>query len=125
MDRYQYLLLMGACLAITLPLEWVFGARVWRRPRRLLRAVIPAVAVFYAWDVVAIERDHWMFDSAYVTGWVLPLGVPLEELVFFAVIPVCALLSFESCANLLEPGRRAAIPWWSWWEQRRSEPARV
>lgn len=124
MDRLQYLLLMGACLAITLPLEWAFGARVWRRPGRLLRAVAPAAA-FYVWDVVAIERDHWRFDADYVTGWVLPLGVPLEELVFFAVIPVCALLSFESCANLLEPARRSRIPWWSWWERRRSAPERV
>lgn len=125
MDRFQYLLLMGGCLAITLPLEWAFGARVWRRPRRLLRALLPAVAVFYVWDVVAIGRSHWWFDPDYVTGVVLPLGVPLEELVFFLVIPVCALLSFESCANLIEPGRRSRIPWWSWWERRRAAPERV
>jgi lycopene beta-cyclase len=31
-DRYQYLLLMAGCLIVTLPLEFVFGARVWRSP---------------------------------------------------------------------------------------------
>ena len=31
-DRFQYLILMGLCLVVTLPLEFVFGARVWRRP---------------------------------------------------------------------------------------------
>ena len=35
-DRYQYLLLMAGCLLITLPLEFVLRARVYRRPRRLL-----------------------------------------------------------------------------------------
>jgi lycopene beta-cyclase len=30
--QYQYLLLMGACAVVTLPLEFVFGARVWRQP---------------------------------------------------------------------------------------------
>lgn len=34
MDRFQYVLLMAACVVVTLPLEFVIGARVWRRPAR-------------------------------------------------------------------------------------------
>jgi hypothetical protein len=51
MDRLQYLLLMGACVLITLPLELCFGARVWRQPRRLVTALLPAFALFVVWDV--------------------------------------------------------------------------
>jgi lycopene cyclase domain-containing protein len=58
-DRYQYLLLMAACLVVTLPLEFAFGARVWRRPRRLFVALVPPVLVFAVWDVLAIAREHW------------------------------------------------------------------
>jgi lycopene cyclase domain-containing protein len=101
MDQYQYLLVMAACLAITAPLEVVFGARVWRDPRRLARAVAPAFVLFYLWDAFAISRGHWSFDGRYVTGVVLPLGVPLEEAVFFVAIPICALLSYEAVANIL------------------------
>lgn len=101
MDRYQYLLLMGGCVAITLPLEVVFGARVWRRPVRLAKAMLPTVAVFYLWDVLAIRREHWFFNPQYTTGVILPGGVPLEELVFFVIIPICALLSYEAVRNLL------------------------
>lgn len=92
---------MAACVAVTLPLEWAFDARVYRRPMRTARTLVPVVVVFYLWDVVAISRDHWFFAESYVTGVVLPLGVPLEELVFFVVIPLCALLSYESVRNLL------------------------
>lgn len=102
MDRFQYLALMGLCLALTLPLEFAFRARVYRRPRRLLRTLAPVVGVFYVWDAVAIARGHWWFDRRYVTGIELPLGVPLEELVFFVAIPLCALLTFEAVRNLLE-----------------------
>jgi hypothetical protein len=42
MDRFQYLALMIACLVLTLPLEFVLGARVWRRPARTAKAVAPA-----------------------------------------------------------------------------------
>jgi lycopene beta-cyclase len=53
MDRFQYLILMGICLVITLPLEFLFKARVWRRPRRLWAAVWPVAAVLIVWDLIA------------------------------------------------------------------------
>jgi lycopene cyclase domain-containing protein len=101
MDRYQYLLLMAACVLITLPLEFVLGARVWRRPRRLVLALAPTIAVFVLWDVVAIARDHWSFSDRYTTGWAVPGDLPVEELVFFVVIPVCGLLTLEAVRRLL------------------------
>ena len=101
MDRFQYLLLMGACVAVTLPLEFVFRARVYRRPRRLVRAMAMPLALFVVWDLVAIARGHWTFTERYVTGWELPGSLPIEEFVFFLVIPVCALLTFEASRRTL------------------------
>lgn len=101
MGSFTYLGLLAACLLITLPLEVVFRARVWRRPRRLASAVLPVFVAFYAWDVLAIARGHWTFAPGLVTGVMLPFGVPLEEGLFFLVIPVCALLSLEAVRNLL------------------------
>jgi lycopene cyclase domain-containing protein len=88
-----------------LPLEFVLGARVLRVPRRLLRAVVLPVVVFVVWDVIAIERQTWRYNPRYVTGWELPFGLPLEELLFFVVIPLCALLSYEAVRRILG-GRR-------------------
>lgn len=102
MDRFQYLLLMGACAAGTLPLEWVYRARVYRRPRRLLRALWLPFVAFVLWDAVAVARGHWTFSTAYTTGWRIPFDVPVEELAFFVVIPICALLSFESVKRILD-----------------------
>ena len=102
-------MLMAACLVLTLPLEVIFQARVYRRPKRLVRSMAPVVAVFYAWDAVAIARGHWFFNPQYVTGWRLPFGVPFDELVFFIVIPICALLAFEAVGNLLDQGPRALL----------------
>lgn len=99
-DRHQYLALMAACLVVTLPLEIVFRARVYRRPIRLALALLPTVAVFVAWDVLGILRDHWSYSPRFTTG--IMLGpMPLEELVFFLVIPVCALLTYEAVGTVL------------------------
>jgi lycopene cyclase domain-containing protein len=100
-DRYQYLLLMAGCLLITLPLEFVLRARVYRRPVRLLAALLPVVVVFSIWDVVGIVREHWTYAPEYTTGIMLPLDMPLEELVFFVVIPVCGLLTYEAVGTVL------------------------
>lgn len=99
-DRYQYLLLMAGCLLITLPLEFVLRARVYRRPRRLLLALLPMLVIFLAWDAVGIVRGHWWYSPEYTTG-IRPLRVPLEEYVFFVVIPICALLTYEAVGTVL------------------------
>ena len=101
LDRFQYLILMGLCLLITLPLEFIFGARVWRSPRRLVRAMAVPVAIFVVWDVAAISWENWDYNPQYVTGWRLPGNLPLEELVFFLVIPICSLLTYEAVGRVL------------------------
>ena len=97
----QYLGLMGACLLITLPLEIVIGARVWRQPKRLVTALLPAVALFVAWDLVATISGTWSFARRYTVGLYLPGGMAIEELAFFTVIPICALLTLEAVRTLL------------------------
>lgn len=103
--QWDYLGLMAACLLITLPLELVFSARVYRRWPILLKALLPVVIVFAVWDVIAIARDHWAYNPRFVTG--IDLGpLPIEELVFFFVIPICALLSYEAVGTVIERARR-------------------
>jgi len=92
----SYLAVLAFCLLGTLPLELWLGVRVYRRPRRLLMTLLPVVAVFYLWDVYAIAAGHWSFDPAQTVGLVLPGGVPVEELLFFVVVPTCAVLAFEA-----------------------------
>lgn len=100
MDRYQYLILMAACLLITVPLEFALRARVYRRWRLALLALVPTVLVFSVWDVVGIVRDHWGYNPRFVTGW--HIGVmPIEELVFFVVVPLCGLLTYEAVGYVL------------------------
>ncbi len=101
MDRLQYAGLMVGCLVLTLPLEFVFGGRVWRQPRRLISAVLPVMVFFVVWDMWATHRGTWSFNPAYTIGWTLPGGMVVEELLFFFTIPVCTLLTLESVRNVL------------------------
>jgi lycopene cyclase domain-containing protein len=106
MRQLQYLAVLGVCVVVTLPLEFVLGARVWRRPARLARAVLPTAAVFLVWDFWATARGHWRFNPELTTGLRLPFDVPIDEVLFFVVIPVCGLLTLEAVRTLLARDRR-------------------
>lgn len=101
LDPFQYILLMAACLLITLPLEFVFAARVYRRPLRLLQTVLITVIVFSIWDILAIQAGLWSYSERFTSGVVLPFGLPLEELLFFIAIPICGILTYEAVGNVL------------------------
>ncbi|MBV9640799.1 MAG: lycopene cyclase domain-containing protein [Mycobacteriaceae bacterium] len=105
MDRWEYLVVLGACLLITAPLEF-FGAGVYRRWWRALRAIMPVAVVFVIWDAIAIAAHVWTYNPRYVTGIDLAVGIPLEELLFFLVIPLCGLLTYNAVSTLLGRLRR-------------------
>lgn len=113
-QRFEYAAVLAACVALTLPLEFAFGARVWRRPSRTFRAIAPVAAVFLVWDLWATRRGTWFFDEGSTLGLVLPGGLPVEELAFFVVVPACALLTLESVRNI----ERGATPLQQWWAVR-------
>jgi lycopene cyclase domain-containing protein len=97
----SYLAVLAFCLVGTLPLELWLGVRVYRQWRRLLLTLLPVVAVFVVWDLYAIAAGHWTFDPDRLTGVRLPAGLPLDELLFFLVVPVCAVLGFEAVRAVL------------------------
>lgn len=100
-DRWQYLIVLASCLIITAPLE-ILGAGVYRQTWRTAGAVLPVAAVFVVWDALAIAAHIWTYNPRYVTGIELPASIPLEELAFFIVIPLCGLLTYNAVDTILE-----------------------
>ena len=97
--HWTYAAVLGACLLLTLPLEFVFKAGVYGRITRTAMAVLPVAAVFAVWDLLATGAGWWWFGEDRVLGlFVGPL--PIEEWLFFLVVPVCALLTVESVRRL-------------------------
>ncbi len=94
--RFLYLGLLAGCLLGTLPLEIVLHTRVYARTGRWLLAVLPVFVVFCGWDVAGIAAGHWRYDARQTVGVTLPGRLPLEEVLFFLVVPTCAILTLEA-----------------------------
>jgi lycopene cyclase domain-containing protein len=95
-----YLAVLAGCLLGTAPLEIFLRVRVYARWKRLLLTLAPIVVVFVAWDLYAISRHQWSYDRAQISGVIFPGHLPLEELLFFLVIPVCAVLTLEAVTKV-------------------------
>lgn len=91
-----YLAILAACVLGTLPLEFLLHARVYARWPRVVLTLVPIVIAFGAWDIAEIHASAWSYDPRFLVQVTLPGRLPLEELLFFVVIPICALLTFEA-----------------------------
>ena len=59
MTHLTYAAVLLACVLGTLPLEFAYRARVYRRMRQTALAILPVAVVFLAWDYVAAIAGWW------------------------------------------------------------------
>jgi lycopene cyclase domain-containing protein len=105
LPHWAYVAMLAFCLAGTLPLVRAFRLPVLRQPRRLALTVVLGGAPFLLWDLYATHAGHWWFDADQT----LPprvAALPLEEIGFFVVIPVVAVLTFEAVKVARRRGAR-------------------
>lgn len=97
MRSLSYVAVLVFCVFGTLWLEVVWpGVRVYRRMGRLLKTLACVVPVFVGWDLYALSRDQWRIDPNQSLDVILLGGLPLEELLFFVVVPIAGILALEA-----------------------------
>lgn len=99
---WSYVAMLAFCLAGTLPLVPAFRLTVLQQPRRVLLTVLAAGVPFLVWDLHATGAGHWRFDDGQTLPWRVA-GLPLEEIAFFVVIPVVAVLTYEAVLATRRP----------------------
>jgi len=106
--EYALFDLFIACPLVAIALfraQWVTG--LWRPA---LRATAWGGLPFVAWDALVVDR-HWWFHHERVTGLEL-LGLPIEEIGFFVVVPLACLVTWELAIG---GGRARPSPRvWTW-----------
>jgi len=89
-------------LTVIFPLLFSFEKRIryFRRFRPLFISILVTGTVFLVWDVMATARGDWAFNGRYILGPKL-WGIPLEEILFFVVVPYSCLFIYEVLAWVL------------------------
>ena len=81
-------------------LEIALKVGVLRRIKRVTLSVLPISILFLIWDAYAISQGHWFFDRDQILGIYGPLNIPLEEYLFFIVIPLAAIMTIEGVTTV-------------------------
>jgi lycopene cyclase domain-containing protein len=63
-----------------------------KRSYRIINSTVFLAAIpFIFWDLYALNRSHWYFNLQNIIG-IKILNLPLEEILFFFIIPQSSLL---------------------------------
>jgi len=92
--KLEYFIVLGICLAGPLVLSFSRKINYYKNPARLIYSIIFPLIIFIVWDIIATGRGHWSFNEKYITGFYI-FNLPVEEILFFIIIPFCALFSWE------------------------------
>jgi lycopene cyclase domain-containing protein len=63
--------------------------------KSLLTTITLVGGAFIIWDIFVTERGHWSFSDAHIIGLKI-FGLPIEEILFFVVVPFSCLLIWEA-----------------------------
>jgi lycopene cyclase domain-containing protein len=94
--KFGYLAMIGFTVFGSIWLEFVLKVKVLKRYKRAIKAILPVSLIFIVWDAYAIHQGHWRFDENQILGIFGPFGIPLEEYLFFTVVPLAAILTIEA-----------------------------
>ena len=81
-------------------LEVFLKTGVLRRWKRALLSILPVSFFFLVWDAYAISQKHWFFNPDRMLGIKGPFDIPLEEFLFFIIVPMAAILTIEGVTTV-------------------------
>ena len=88
-----YLIILLFSLAGPLALSFEKNLRLYKRWKYLLPAILITMLVFVVWDIIFTHNGYWFFNPIYNSGIYIN-KLPLEEYLFFIVIPYACAFSF-------------------------------
>lgn len=96
MLKFGYLAMIAFTIIGSFWLEIFLKVGVLKRIKRAILAIAPISFLFIAWDAYAIRSGHWKFDEEQILGIFGPFCIPLEEYLFFIVVPIAAIMTIEA-----------------------------
>lgn len=96
MLKFGYIAMILFTIIGSFWLEIVLKIGVLRRVQRVFLSIFPVSIFFLIWDAYAISQGHWFFDEKQILGVFGPFDIPLEEFLFFTIIPIAAIMTIEA-----------------------------
>ena len=97
----QYLVLNIFVIIIPLILSFEKKIKFYKKFRELSISIFTVGSIFILWDIFAVKRGDWQFNTHYINGIYL-FSLPLEEILFFITIPYSSIFLYETLKFYLQ-----------------------
>ncbi len=93
-QKLTYALLLAGSVFVPFILSFDKKVAFFRYWKVLFPSTFITAAVFIVWDIYFTRHNVWWFNKEYVTGYFIA-GLPVEEWLFFIIIPYCCIFIYE------------------------------
>jgi lycopene cyclase domain-containing protein len=94
LKQYTYFLILISSIAAPIALSFDKKVQYFRNLKYILPSILITAIFFWIWDIRFTTNQVWSFNPEYVIG-INFLGMPIEEWLFFIVIPYCCIFIYE------------------------------
>jgi len=93
-STWTYFLLLGASILYPLAQSFEWRITMHRKFRFIWPGIFLTAIPFLIWDVLFTQAGIWGFNHEYTRDLYIA-GLPLEEILFFLVVPYCIFFTYE------------------------------
>lgn len=96
--HYSYVLIFISICAIGV--NFVFKLQFSKKLKLFLLTDSLILIVYLIWDFWAISKESWFFDPDQILGFMLLGKLPIEEFLFFMIVPLMTMLTYLALIKL-------------------------
>lgn len=102
MEQFHYLYVLAFIAFCAVAVSLAFRLRVPRFWRNFLITDLSILIIYLNWDYWAIQKDNWNFDSEQILGFYLFGGIPVEEVLFFIIVPLMTVIVYVTLMKIIK-----------------------
>lgn len=106
MAQFNYLMVLGFIGACALFVNLGFRLRIRSKWKVFLLTDIAILAIYLAWDFWAVAKGSWYFDPEQLIGFYIFGQLPIEEVLFFVIVPLMVVLTYLALIKLSKPSSK-------------------
>ena len=96
--HYAYVLIFIAICAVGV--NFGFKLQFARKLKLFLLTDSLILVIYLIWDFWAVSKGSWFFDSNQILGIMLLGKLPIEEVLFFIIVPLMTVLTYLALTKL-------------------------
>jgi len=100
--HFTYLAVLAFIAVCAIVVNFLFRIRISRQWKTFLQVDLIIIALYGTWDIWAAARKAWYFDDRQVIGIKLFWLLPIEEILFFILVPLMVLISIQSLEKIVK-----------------------